>query len=270
MPRRCSTVRVGRVGLDMVLSASGRHRRGARTVGKLWLDGGLGVLGFDGRSGVALGANAGEPLQPAGQVPVPVAEQRHRRGQQDAADDGGVDQDRHGQPEPHLLEVEEADGDEAREHADHHRGCAGHGPGRGGDPLPSRSMTADVGALRRWAGDYLMVVLPGSTFASARAPDAALLKRTLTDWPLRLATVAVQPGVVAMLSTLTCCAPATVATRTRTQPAAPIWLENTKPSATGPSSEKSQRTGAAAGSAAGGGAAPPCEATAAPGAASAA
>src|SRR3954447_18579974 len=60
MPRRCSSIWDGRVGLDMVLSASGRHGRGARSVGALWLGGGLGVLGLDGRSGVAFGADAGE------------------------------------------------------------------------------------------------------------------------------------------------------------------------------------------------------------------
>src|SRR3954468_6004996 len=147
MPRRCSTIWDRRVGLDMVLSASGRHGRRARSVGELWLGGGLGVLGFDGRSGVAFGADAGEPLQPAGQVPVPVAEQRHRRGQQDAADDGGVDQDGDGEPESHLLEVEEAEGDEAREHADHHRGGAGHGPGGGRDPLPDGLVGAHAAVM---------------------------------------------------------------------------------------------------------------------------
>src|ERR671927_354281 len=79
---------------------------------------------------------------------------------------------------------------------------------------------ASVEALRRSAGDYLMTVLPGSTFASARAPVAALLNRTLTALPRLSATVAVHPGVVAMLSTLTCCVLPTVVTRTRRQPAA--------------------------------------------------
>src|SRR3954447_23356127 len=45
MPRRCSSIWDGRLGLDMVLSASGRHWRRARSVGALWLGGGLGVLG---------------------------------------------------------------------------------------------------------------------------------------------------------------------------------------------------------------------------------
>src|SRR3954468_6189410 len=66
MARRCSSIWDGRVGLDMVLSASGRHWRGAGSVGELWLGGGLGVLGFDGRSGVAFGAGAGGPLAPGG------------------------------------------------------------------------------------------------------------------------------------------------------------------------------------------------------------
>src|SRR6266566_3022865 len=41
-----------------------------------------------------LGREVGEPLEPAGEVPVPLAEQLHRRRQQDAADEGGVDQHR--------------------------------------------------------------------------------------------------------------------------------------------------------------------------------
>ena len=35
----------------------------------------------------------GQPLEPAGQVPVPLAEQLHRRRQQHAADDRGVEED---------------------------------------------------------------------------------------------------------------------------------------------------------------------------------
>jgi predicted MFS family arabinose efflux permease len=59
--------------------ASGRHGRARRHVGGFRLFGRLRVLRQD-RAGVAFGADAREPFEPLGQVPVPVAEQLHRRG----------------------------------------------------------------------------------------------------------------------------------------------------------------------------------------------
>jgi Na+/melibiose symporter-like transporter len=82
--------------------ASGRHGRARRHVGGFRLFGRLRVLRQD-RAGVAFGADAREPFEPLGQVRVPVAEQLHRRGQEDAADDRRVDQDGNGQPEPHYA-----------------------------------------------------------------------------------------------------------------------------------------------------------------------
>ncbi len=46
------------------------------------------------RDGSASNRNSRQPLQRLGQVPVPVAQELHRGGQEHAADDGGVDQDR--------------------------------------------------------------------------------------------------------------------------------------------------------------------------------
>src|SRR3954454_20822108 len=123
---------------------------------------------------------------------------------------------------------------------------------------------------RRPSRGYRMVVLPASILASARAPVAVLVRRTLMLVPLLLATVAVQPGVRARLSTLKRWLPATVVTRTRRQPAAPIWLEKVMPLAVGPSSAKSHRATSAGGLGIGRGVAPPWAASAAPGAPSAA
>ena len=46
---------------------------------------------------------AWEPLEPAREVPVPVAEKLYRRRQEYGADDGGVDQYGGGEPDPDCL-----------------------------------------------------------------------------------------------------------------------------------------------------------------------
>ena len=58
---------------------------------------------------VALEADPGQPLEPFRQVPVPVAEEGHRGGQQYPADERRVDQDRRREADPELLQVEEAE-----------------------------------------------------------------------------------------------------------------------------------------------------------------
>jgi hypothetical protein len=63
-----------------------------------------GGRGLDALSGAAV-LEVRQPVEPARQVPVPLAEQLHRRGQQDGADDGRVDQDRRGQPNPICLKI---------------------------------------------------------------------------------------------------------------------------------------------------------------------
>src|SRR5207244_1399247 len=70
-----------------------------------------------------------EPLHadwsPFRRPPVPLAQQRHRGRNEQAADHGGVDEHGHGQPEAHLLDGAHLCRREAAEH-DHHqqrRGC---------------------------------------------------------------------------------------------------------------------------------------------------
>src|SRR5262249_47309445 len=46
-----------------------------------------------------------QPAELPGQVPVTLAEQLHRGGEQDRADERGVDQDRDREPDAHLLEL---------------------------------------------------------------------------------------------------------------------------------------------------------------------
>ena len=69
----------------------------------------------------------GQPVEPAGQVPVPVAEQFHRCRQQDGADDGGVDEDGGGEAKAGFLHLEDGKADEDRKHADHDH-CKPAGP----------------------------------------------------------------------------------------------------------------------------------------------
>src|SRR5215213_3304815 len=61
-----------------------------------------------------------QPLEPARQVPVPVAEELHRRWEEHSSDDRRVDQDCGCQSEAELFEVQEVERDEHEEHADHH------------------------------------------------------------------------------------------------------------------------------------------------------
>jgi hypothetical protein len=68
---------------------------------------------------VGLGALDGEVGEPAGEVPVGVAEQGHGGGDEEGADDGGVEEDGDGQAEARLLEGDQFAGGEAGE--DDHR-----------------------------------------------------------------------------------------------------------------------------------------------------
>ena len=58
-----------------------------------------------------------QPLEPGGEVPVPLAEQLHRRGEQHAPDDRRVDQDRRGKSDAELLEEQHRQRREDGEHA---------------------------------------------------------------------------------------------------------------------------------------------------------
>ncbi len=73
-----------------------------------------------------LAADARQPLEPARQVPVPLAEQLHHGRQQHRANDGRVDQDRRREAEAHLLDVDLVQRHEDREHRDHHERRARH------------------------------------------------------------------------------------------------------------------------------------------------
>ena len=101
-----------------------------------------------------------QPLEPLRQVPVPVAEQLHARRQEDRPDDGRVDQDRRGEPDPELLEDHRLKGAEDGEHADHHDRRARHDPRRGLDPVRHRRLRvhAAVVALTDPAEDEDVVV----------------------------------------------------------------------------------------------------------------
>ena len=102
----------------------------------------------------------GSQLQPARQVPVAVAEEGHRGGQEHRAHDGGVDQDRRRQADPHLLEVDDGQQGEDAEHRDHHDGRAGDHAGRAADAVLDRvtGVHAAVVELADLAQDEHVVV----------------------------------------------------------------------------------------------------------------
>src|SRR5438067_3106158 len=83
-----------------------------------------------------------KPLEPFGQVPVPLAEQLHRRRQQDASDECGVNQDRRCEPDAELLEDQHREGGEDRKDGDHDDRCARHYSGGGLDPVRDRLIHA--------------------------------------------------------------------------------------------------------------------------------
>src|SRR5215216_2408220 len=78
----------------------------------------------------ALDAEVRQPAEPAGQVPVAVAEEGHAGRNEDGADDGGVEEDRDGQAEAELLEEDELTAGKGGEDDDHDRGGTGDDPRR--------------------------------------------------------------------------------------------------------------------------------------------
>ena len=70
---------------------------------------------------LALDGHARQPAEPARHPPVPVAEQAHRRRQQHAPDERGIDQHGDRQPQPELLDDHQPERHEDREHHDHDR-----------------------------------------------------------------------------------------------------------------------------------------------------
>ena len=93
---------------------------------------GLGLVGVEPR----------QPLEPLRQVPVPVAEQLHRRRQEHGADDRRVDQDRRREPDAELLEERHRERAEDREDADHDDRGAGDDAGGGLDAVRDRVVHA--------------------------------------------------------------------------------------------------------------------------------
>ena len=95
------------------------------------------------------GASDGSQLEPGRQVPVPLAEQLHRRRHEHRADDRRVDQDGDREAEAHLLHHDHAQAREQPEDGDHDDRGARHRPGRAGDREPHR--VVGRGARRRAA-----------------------------------------------------------------------------------------------------------------------
>ena len=87
------------------------------------------------RRATTLDAHVGEPLEPARQVPVPVAEQFHGGRHDDRPHHGRVDEDGDREAEAHLLEHDHLARGHAAEHADHDRGRAGDDAGGAADAV---------------------------------------------------------------------------------------------------------------------------------------
>ena len=79
-----------------------------------------------------------QPLEPAGQVPVGLAEQLHRRRQEHRADDRRVEQDCGRKPDAELLEERHRKRSEDREDAHHDERGTRDDAGSGLDPLRDR------------------------------------------------------------------------------------------------------------------------------------
>src|SRR4051812_47532347 len=110
----CSSTSGRAMAIERTSSNVGMSGVGADRLGRLGLGGTGRATRLDllGLVGLALDGHAWEPVEPSRQPPVPVAEQRHRRRQQHASDQGGVDEDGDGEPEPELLDEHEAEAHE--------------------------------------------------------------------------------------------------------------------------------------------------------------
>ena len=103
------------LGTLLLISAAGLAAHNASRPARRSRPRSLGPLDLDAR----------QPLEPARQVPVPRAEQLHRRREQHRADDRRVDQQRDRDPEAHLLEHDEVAHGEAGEDGDDDQRRAG-------------------------------------------------------------------------------------------------------------------------------------------------
>src|ERR671919_1729436 len=156
-PRTCRTSQVSR-DMELPFRAVGEPAASGLPHWDGWLGDRLRDRGR-GRSGRFVFV-AWEPLEPAREVPVPVAEELHRRRQEYGADDGGVDEYGGGESDPELLEEEHRERGEDREHADHDDSRAGDNAGRRLDPVRDRGVgrEATVVALPDAAEDEDVVV----------------------------------------------------------------------------------------------------------------
>src|SRR6266487_4311827 len=93
----------------------------------------LAALPPDAASVTAEPAASRQPAQPAGQVPAPVPQHGHGRRHQDAADDGGVDQNGGGQADAEHLQLEHVQRGEDGEDRHHDDGGTGDNAGAAGD-----------------------------------------------------------------------------------------------------------------------------------------
>ena len=98
------------------------------------------------------------PVEQAGQPPVGVAEDVHRRGDQHGAQDERVQRDRGGQPDAELGDVSLAQEGERQEHEDHDRRRGGDDPSGLGLIELSRGLSA---AER--AGSVTPLILPAAS-----------------------------------------------------------------------------------------------------------
>src|SRR5580704_13711695 len=82
-----------------------------------------------------LDLEVGHPPEPSGQVPAAVAEEAQGAGQDDHADERGVQEQGGGDTEAHLLEHDELSAGEAAEHDDDDEGGPSDDLGGGGDSV---------------------------------------------------------------------------------------------------------------------------------------
>ena len=107
--------------------------------GRGWRAGFGRVLGWRadrcGRGRVAFDLQVGQPLEPARQVPVVLAEQAHGGGDEQQPNERRVEGERDRDAEAHLLEGDELAGGEAGEDDDADRCGARDQAGGGGDAV---------------------------------------------------------------------------------------------------------------------------------------
>src|SRR5580704_13355231 len=85
-----------------------------------------------------LDLEVGQPSEPSRQVPAAVAEEAQGAGENDHADERGIQQQSGGDAEAHLLEHDELPAGEAAEHHDDDKGGPGDDPGGGRDSVGDR------------------------------------------------------------------------------------------------------------------------------------